>query len=92
MRLTRCVHFRGKTLKHLRSAKHRALVAAIVRARHGAGLTQRQLAAKLKRSNSFVWKIEAGERRVEVLEFIEIARAAGVEPTVLLMDVLKGSG
>src|SRR5437660_1391802 len=30
--------------------------------RNGDGLTQRELAAKLKRPNSFVWKIEAGER------------------------------
>jgi ribosome-binding protein aMBF1 (putative translation factor) len=55
-------------LKHLRSARHRALISAIVEARRAAGLTQRQLAAKLKRSNSFVWKIEAGERRVDILD------------------------
>ena len=53
-------------LKHLRSARHRALISAIVETRRAAGLTQRQLAAKLKRSNSFVWKIEAGERRVDI--------------------------
>ena len=50
-------------MKHLRSARHRALIAVIVEARPAAALTQRQLAAKLKRSNSFVRKIEAGERR-----------------------------
>jgi transcriptional regulator with XRE-family HTH domain len=90
LRFTRCLHSGGSTLKNLRSAKHRALVSAIVSARQAAGLTQRQLAARLKRSNSFVWKIEAGERRVEVLEFVEIARATGVEPTELLQRALKG--
>jgi len=60
-------------VKQLRSSKHRALISAVVGARKAAGLTQRQLAAKLKRSNSFVWKLEAGERQVNVLEFIEIA-------------------
>jgi transcriptional regulator with XRE-family HTH domain len=74
-------------LKHLRSARHRALIAPIVDARHAAGLTQRQLAAKLKRSNSFVWKIEAGERRVDILEFVEIARAIGSEPVELFSRV-----
>jgi transcriptional regulator with XRE-family HTH domain len=53
-----------------------------------AGLTQRQLAAKLKRSNSFVWKIEAGERRIDVLEFVELARCLGVDPADLLRQVL----
>lgn len=70
-------------MKHLRSARHRAVIAAIVDARRAAGLTQRQLAAKLGRSNSFVWKIEAGERRVDVLEFIEIAKSLGVSPIEL---------
>lgn len=76
-------------MKHLRSVKHRALIAAIVEARETAGLTQRQLAAKLKRSNSFVWKIEAGERRVETLEFMEIAEALGLRPDEMMRDVTR---
>jgi transcriptional regulator with XRE-family HTH domain len=75
-------------LKHLRSARHRALIAAIVQARENAGLTQRQLAAKLGRSNSFVWKIEAGERRIDVLEFVELARCMGVDPLKLFSRCL----
>jgi transcriptional regulator with XRE-family HTH domain len=78
-------------LKHLRSPKHRALIAAIAEARHAAGLTQRQLAAKLKRSNSFIWKLEAGERQLNVLEFIEIARTLGVKASDLIAEI-EGSG
>ena len=73
----------------LRSLRHRALIAGIVEAREAADFTQRELAAKLRRSDSFVWKIEAGERRVEVLEFIEIAHYLGVEPTELMRRVMK---
>ena len=50
--------------RHLRSARHRALIAAIVEARKATGLSQREFAAKLRRSNNFVWRIEAGERQV----------------------------
>jgi ribosome-binding protein aMBF1 (putative translation factor) len=71
----------------LRSAKHRALIAVIVKARRAAGLTQRQLADKLKRSNSFVWKIEAGERQINTLEFIEIARILGFKASTLLTEI-----
>jgi ribosome-binding protein aMBF1 (putative translation factor) len=74
-------------LKHLRSAKHRALIAVIVKARRAAGLTQRQLADKLKRSNSFVWKIEAFERQINTLEFIEIARILGFKASTLLAEI-----
>jgi transcriptional regulator with XRE-family HTH domain len=59
----------------------------MVAARHAAGLTQRQLAAKLKRSNSFVWKFEAGERQLNVLEFIEIARVLGVKASNLMTQI-----
>ena len=48
-------------MKHLRSARHRRLIDVIVQAREGAGLSQRALAAKLKRSGSFVWKMESQE-------------------------------
>jgi transcriptional regulator with XRE-family HTH domain len=74
-------------VKQLRSPRHRALIAAIVAARQAAGLTQRQLAAKLKRSNSFVWKLEAGERQLNVLEFIEIARALEVKASKLMTEI-----
>lgn len=76
-------------MRHLRGLRHRALIAALVEAREEAGLTQRQLAAKLRRSDSFVWKIEAGERRVDVLEFIEIAQCLGVEAIELMKQVVK---
>jgi transcriptional regulator with XRE-family HTH domain len=78
---------RSTTLKHLRSARHRALISVIVAARRAAELTQRQLAAKLKRSNSFVWKLEAGERQINVLEFIEIARVLGVKASTLIAEI-----
>lgn len=77
--------------RHIRSARHRALVAAIIAAREGTGLSQREFAAKLKRSNNFVWRIEAGERQVNVLDFIEIAMAAGLEPAELMNRVMRHS-
>jgi transcriptional regulator with XRE-family HTH domain len=75
--------------RHLRSARHRALIAAIVEARDATGLSQREFAKKLNRTNNFVWRIEAGERKVDVLEFIEIAKAAGLDPLELLRRVLR---
>lgn len=81
------IHFGGIRLKQLRSSRHRALINVLVTARQEAGLTQRQLAARLKRSNSFVWKIEAGERQVNVLEFMEIAKLLNVSASALISRV-----
>ena len=74
--------------KTLRTRGHRTLIEILVAAREGAGLTQRDLAARLRRPNSFVGRMEAGERRVDVIEFIEIAKALGCDPKELFGRLL----
>lgn len=69
------------------SPHHRAVIASLVEARKAAGLTQRDVAAKLGKPPSFVGKIEAVERNLSVLEFIAWARAVDVDPADLLPDV-----
>ena len=66
--------------KTLRSRGHRTLIGVLVAAREAAGLSQRDLAVRLKRPRSLIGRIESGERRVDVIEFIEIARALGADP------------
>lgn len=76
--------------KHLRSSRHKSLMAVLMAARADAGITQRELARRLGRAHSFVGKLESGERQLNVLEFIEVARALGVEPSALLRRVEDG--
>lgn len=78
--------------KQLRTARHRALIAALAQAREAAGLTQRDLARRLSRAHSFVGKIESGERQLNVLEFCEYADALGADPAELLRAVMRGRG
>ena len=52
----------------------------LVRARKVARVTQASLAATLERPQSFVAKYESGERRLDIAEFIGIARAMGADP------------
>ena len=70
--------------KTLRSPKHQRLLTVLTEARLRAGLTQAVLARRLGRPQSFVAKCETGERRIDVIEFIELAEALGEEPTCLL--------
>jgi transcriptional regulator with XRE-family HTH domain len=74
--------------KTLRSRGHRILIGVLVAAREAAGLTQRDLAARLKRPHSFIGRIEAGERRIDVIEFIELARVLEVDPRQLFARIL----
>ena len=75
--------------KHLRSARHKALIAALKAARESAGITQRELARRLDRAHSFVGKIESGERQLNVLEFCEYAETLDANAGELLQAILK---
>lgn len=52
----------------------------LIEARKQAGLTQVELSERLSRPQSFVSKYERGERRLDVIEFLEVARAIEVDP------------
>jgi len=47
----------------------------LVLRRKDIGLTQRSLAEKLNKPQSFVSKYESGERRLDVIEFLDVAEA-----------------
>jgi transcriptional regulator with XRE-family HTH domain len=61
----------------------------LVEAREAAGLTQVELAGRLERPQSFVSKIERGIRKMDVIEFVEIARAIGFDPVAFLRKLDK---
>jgi transcriptional regulator with XRE-family HTH domain len=79
----------GATLKSLRSKWHRAVVTVVAASRRDAGLTQEQLADRIGWHRSRIAKIESGERRLDVAEFITIADALKMEPATLLSRVLS---
>lgn len=71
--------------KTIRSSGHEALCEALIAARKEAGLTQADLASKLKCHQSFVARIESGERRIDVIELIVLSRAIGTDSASLLL-------
>jgi ribosome-binding protein aMBF1 (putative translation factor) len=64
--------------------KYKRFRELVIDARKQARLTQAELAQKLGKPQSFVSKYELGERRLDVVEFLEIALALGVKPEVLI--------
>jgi transcriptional regulator with XRE-family HTH domain len=67
-------------LKSIHSAPQTKLQNLIRDLRIGASMTQYDLAAQLGKPQSYVAKIEGGERRVDVVEFVAICNALGVDP------------
>ena len=79
---------RGLT-KSLHRPEYQAFCDLLVRARRKAGLTQQAVAKRLKRPQSFVAKYEGGERRIDVLEFLEIVAALEGDPIAILRAMRK---
>ena len=69
------------------SRKHQSFLKLLVDARQNAGLTQVSLAKRLGRPQSFVSKYERGERRLDVIEFLEVARALSLDPVRIIHDL-----
>lgn len=54
-----------------------------------AGLTQADVGTRMGTSQVFVARCESGSRRVDVAEFIEIARALGLDPVEAFAELVK---
>jgi transcriptional regulator with XRE-family HTH domain len=52
-------------------------------------MIQSDVARRLRRPQSFVSKYEGGERRLDLVEFLHIARAVGFDPA-RFVERLKG--
>ncbi|MBD8546061.1 helix-turn-helix transcriptional regulator [Sphingomonas sp. CFBP 8760] len=59
---------------------HRVMVAIMAQTRRDVGLHQAELAQLIGKDQSFISNIERGQRRVDIIEFIAITRAMGVDP------------
>lgn len=60
-------------LKSIYSTEYRKVVDHLKKARHEAGLKQADVAKKLGKPQSFVSKVERGERRLDVTELKQFA-------------------
>jgi transcriptional regulator with XRE-family HTH domain len=56
-------------------------------AREASGITQEELARRLDKPQSYVSKAELGERRLDVVEFLQFMRAIEGEPHALLREI-----
>ncbi len=66
--------------KTIHSNESQKLTAWLKKQRLAAGLSMRELAEKLDRPHSFVGKVEQGERRLDVIEYMQYCEALKVNP------------
>ena len=71
------------------SSEYKRLCALLVQARESAGLRQIDVAERLTQPQSYVSKVELGERRLDVVEFLEFVRAIDADPIRIIRAVRK---
>jgi transcriptional regulator with XRE-family HTH domain len=70
--------------KSLHSATYQQLTLLLTSTRLKSGLTPHKVADALKTHQSYIAKVEGGESRIDVVEFMELARVLGIAPSTLL--------
>ena len=76
----------GKTLG---SKRHKALIDLLIERREATGMTQAELAARLGEYQSFVARLESGQRRIDVVEFLDLAETLGFDPAKAISSLKK---
>jgi transcriptional regulator with XRE-family HTH domain len=71
----------------IHTKRHRRLVELLVAERKARKIRQQRLARRLRRHQSWVARLESGQRRIDVVEYLELADAIGFDPVRVLRKV-----
>ena len=70
------------------SQEYQLVISALRNARLEQGLPQTTLARALGKPQSFIAKVENGERRLDVVEFIHLAKLLSIDPATVIKKVM----
>ena len=73
----------------IRTQRHQRLVELLITARKHAGIRQAELARRVGKTQTFVARIEAGERRIDAIELLALCEIIGVDPIKVVRKLLK---
>ncbi len=74
--------------KSRHTLRYKRMLELLVQHRTEAKLSQSELARRLGTLQTFVWKYEAGERRLDVVELLEVTAAIGCSVTEMLDELI----
>jgi ribosome-binding protein aMBF1 (putative translation factor) len=76
-----------RTMASVYSDQYQRVINALKKARKERGITQAQLAEALGKPQSFIAKVESGERRLDVVEFVHLAQLVELEPSIIINEI-----
>lgn len=74
--------------KSLHSKRHLMIAAALAEQRRSKGLSQAQVAKALGRHQPFIANIESGQRRLDLVELLELAKIIDLDVLALIKQVM----
>lgn len=77
----------SKLPKSTHTPQYDLLRKKLIQMRTEAKLTHRELAKRLGREHSFIWRIEQGERRLDFVEFFWVCRALDQDPAAIAEEL-----
>lgn len=73
--------------KSVHSQRHMMIAAALADARRAKGMTQLQVATALGRRQPFIANIESGERRVDLVELMDLAAIVDLDVVAMIRRI-----
>jgi len=73
--------------KTIYSEEHKRLCAMLVEARNQLGLSQRELGRRLDKYQPYVARYERGQRRIDVVELLRIAKALNIKASEVVAEL-----
>ncbi|KUM25972.1 DNA-binding protein [Mesorhizobium loti] len=73
--------------KSVHSTRHKMVAAALASQRRAKGMSQADVAKVLGRHQPFIANIESGERRVDLVELLDIAKIIDLDVVALVRDL-----
>ncbi|MGP3591589.1 helix-turn-helix domain-containing protein [Vagococcus sp. WN89Y] len=71
------------------SEQYQLLIKKLRQARRDQGLTQAAVAERLGKPQSFIAKVENGERKLDVIEFIHLAQLLSLDPAGVIKSMMN---
>ena len=82
--------YRDKAMtKSVFTDRYKLFLNLLIQERKNKGITQVLLAEKLNKPQSYVSNYENGERRLDVIEFLDIAACLGLDAAAFVQKLLK---
>jgi HTH-type transcriptional regulator/antitoxin HipB len=74
-------------VKTIATKRHKRLIELLIAERKARDIRQDGLAHAFRKPQVWVWRIESGDRRIDVIEFLALAEAIGFDPFEMLAQV-----